>query len=526
MNDRPVAIARELIRTYGLQLLEDPERLGQLLEDRCPDGRHEIFVLCFALRELSRGGGLPSADEFSSDQERAMDRLRDNLGFTRSAAVWAVYAIDEILDSAKAWDAPPDGPVEARSGFLRKIDGALAKRPRTSGMRRKTLRNGLLLLGIIALFLWLFVRITESRYPMSDEHRVLFLAHMSGADAASGHVRLKAAQLAADQINGQGGVKGRMLRISGRDIPEDPADAAASFAGLVRDNRVNAVISAAGSEVNMALAEAADELEIPLIITESSLSGVTMAAGDRPRLYSFRMNYDNLYMGRLGAYFISRGLGRRKVAVISNADDHDSMEIRDSFADFSGEFGLEITCEVHYTRRGALDLASASEVISSGAEAVFISNRAPDVAAVIIMLRRSGYGGTIVGTAYSDSLPAASGPSIDDSWWIVPASPDDTQLLSFQTSYRDKYNESISGEDFAGTLLSYDSVRWIADALFRAQGFQGEALRHALLSTRNLPLSHATLSIDPRNHSPWNKAASVVYCSDGQGKFQKRFRPR
>jgi branched-chain amino acid transport system substrate-binding protein len=528
LNDNVVERACELIKTFGIPLLDDPERLGQLLEDMCPDCRSEIFVLCFALRELSRNGGLPTAGEFSAEQERIVERFQDKLGFVRSSAVWATYAIGEILKSGQAvHEAPPNGgQLEARRGFLRKIDGALAKSPRASQARRKTLRNGLLLLGIIALFLWLFFRITESRYPMSGEHRVLFLAHMSGADAAFGQVRLKAAQMAIDQINSRGGVKGRTMHILGRDIPEDPSQAESAVASMIRDGRINAVISACGNEVNLAIAEIADELEVPLLITESSLLEVTMASGDRPRLYTFRTNCDNTYWGRLGAYFMAQGLNRKKAAVISNAGDYDSMEIRDSFVESCGDFGISVLCEVRYTRRGGIDLASATEIVSSEADAVFISNRVPDAAPVISMLRRSGYAGTILGMAYDDSFREEAGILTDNSWWIVPAYPGDAKLLSFQASYRDKYNETIAGDDFAGALLAYDSVQWIADALYRAPGFQGEALRHALLSTRDLALSHATLSIDPRTHSPWNKEVSVVYCSGGAGRFQKRFVPR
>ncbi len=98
--------------------------------------------------------------------------------------------------------------------------------------------------------------------------------------------------------------------------------------------------------------------------------------------------------------------------------------------------------------------------------------------------------------------------------------------MSFQTSYRDKYNETVGERDFAGTILAYDSVRWMADVLYRAPGYQGEALRHAFLSTRNLGLSHATLSIDPRTHGPWNKAVSLLYSTGGRTRFQRRFRPQ
>jgi branched-chain amino acid transport system substrate-binding protein len=153
-------------------------------------------------------------------------------------------------------------------------------------------------------------------------------------------------------------------------------------------------------------------------------------------------------------------------------------------------------------------------------------NVTAEIAHVTSALRGFGYEGVMVGMNFSESLDAAGESGLDDSWWVVPASPDDPQLQSFQSSYRDKYNENISGDDFLGTLFAYDSVKWVADALFRAPGFQGEALRHAFMSTRNLALSHATITIDPRTHGPWNKAAALLYRSGGAVRFQKRFWPQ
>ncbi|MDR0651731.1 MAG: hypothetical protein LBG12_00345, partial [Synergistaceae bacterium] len=89
MDSRLVGIARELIRIYGGSLLEDPDRLGQLLEDRCGDARREIFLLSFALRAVFRDGVIPSADDFASRTEKTEAMLRDKLGFSKSDASWA-----------------------------------------------------------------------------------------------------------------------------------------------------------------------------------------------------------------------------------------------------------------------------------------------------------------------------------------------------------------------------------------------------------------------------------------------------
>ena len=67
---------------------------------------------------------------------------------------------------------------------------------------------------------------------------------------------------------------------------------------------------------------------------------------------------------------------------------------------------------------------------------------------------------------------------------------------------------------------------WIAAAFQSTPGFRGEAIRHTLLATRNLALTHATLTIDPRTHMPLNKAFAIIYCEEDKGIFQRRFTMR
>ena len=524
MDDRLVGVALELIKIYGYSLLEDPDRLAQLLEDRCVDSRMEIFMISFALRELLKDGTLSDPDAFASGSEKIEARLRENLGFSKTSAQWVTGAIYELM-SAEVEPEEADSRIEAHRGFLHNVDYRIASRPRTMRVRKKALRNGLLLLGIIALFLGLFVRITGSRYMVSEDHGILFLAHLSGPDAAYGHVRLKAAQLAADQINAVGGVRGQAIRIRAHDIPGSPEESANAVGELMRDRSNIVAVSVCSDEVNSAISAVADLREMPLIVTESSGMEVTMTTLDRPKLYPYRMNYDNLYKGYIAAYFLTQGLKRTRPALIREAYDNDSYEMSEGFIGALGIFGGVVASESVCTRTGGVDRASVESILASEADSVVLLNGSTNIGIAMNSLRRFGYDGVVVGMAFDEALDAAGGASLEDTWWIVPAHPDDPQLQSFQSAYRDKYNESIYANDFAGTLFAYDAIYWVRDALSRAAGFQGEAMRHAFMSTRNLALAHATLTIDPRTHGPWNKASALLYRSDDAAKFQRRFRP-
>ncbi|GHV52794.1 branched-chain amino acid ABC transporter substrate-binding protein [Synergistales bacterium] len=527
MRDKLAAAARELVQTYGVSLLDDPERLGQLLEGECgSEYRREIFILSFALREiLKKEGGVPSDAELENCMDGTVSRLHDNLGFSRDDALWAAGAILEIL-SGGSDDGRRDqrDQIEARRGFLEDMErvNEMPKHPRTASQRKKAFRNGFLLTGITILFFLLFVRITDSYITLTDEHRILFLGHLSGQGAAAWHVSLKGSQLAADQINALGGVKSRPIHLYAHDISRNPDTAAESLSELLRSGGVTAIISACGGEVNAAMAKVADTRETPLIVTKSGLIAATMEAQDRPWLYSFRISCDNNYLGEAIAYFLSQGLKIGRGVSLIRDIRKSAAETAASFEEAFRQSGGDLLYSAASGAQDGIRASDASEMISRRSEAVIMIDVSGGSAARSGgLLRELGYKGYIIEALGEDNTGEGDGK-----WRITSASPDDPQLQSFKTSYLDKYNEQIPEDDFVGAVLAYDAVIWLADAIYRAPGFQGEALRHALLSTRNLALTHATLTIDPRTHSPWNKALALAYRKGGAWKFQKRFRPK
>ena len=52
MSENIRDVLSDLIDSYGINILEDPDRLSQFLEDRCAREAEEAFHLTFALRYL------------------------------------------------------------------------------------------------------------------------------------------------------------------------------------------------------------------------------------------------------------------------------------------------------------------------------------------------------------------------------------------------------------------------------------------------------------------------------------------
>src|SRR5437868_10648545 len=85
------------------------------------------------------------------------------------------------------------------------------------------------------------------------------------AQAIAGASIPQAAQLAADEINANGGVDGRKIEIIGYDNHSSSADSVRAFQRAVNEDKVNAVIASYISEVVLALEPWAARLKTPFI---------------------------------------------------------------------------------------------------------------------------------------------------------------------------------------------------------------------------------------------------------------------
>jgi branched-chain amino acid transport system substrate-binding protein len=85
------------------------------------------------------------------------------------------------------------------------------------------------------------------------------------AQAIAGASIPQAAQLAADEINANGGVDGRKIEIVGYDNHSSSADSVRAFQRAVNEDKVNAVIASYISEVVLALEPWASRLKTPFV---------------------------------------------------------------------------------------------------------------------------------------------------------------------------------------------------------------------------------------------------------------------
>lgn len=522
MEDAVLQTLKELVGKYGLVVLRDPDRLAQFLEDMSPSTKECNFHITFALRYLLKTGWRPEFRNTGKNSARYAEEFKANLGFSHARAA----EIIEIIIKAAAFGKTPEihgkpgSRFEARRGSLRKISGGIHNAPRTMWIRKKTLYNGLVLVAVLFALATLFMQVGTQRNPVGNEYRIAYFAPMTGNYIQESLAAMRAAQLAVEVTNRQGGVRGYKLKIVGYDTPVSPKAAAEYVRGVLKDRSILMMLSPMDEDVIAALASIADEQQVPLIASTEEIEASTLRGG-RFSLYSFHTA--NSVEDRIDIimHFVSVEMSAKKIALCYNSGDANVKNTARYAADSARQAGMEVIYKISVFYN-SVESGAFAKLAESGVDALILLGREKSAGRVLSLARDAGFTGSIITEARMGSDESYNEAEKFGSWLISEMSEADPQVRSVMKEYRTLYNERCPSGDLTKAVLAYDSVRWIAQALYQAQGIRGEAVRHALLTTRNFPMTHATFSIDPRTHGPLNKAMALSYCSNGNIIFRKR----
>lgn len=110
--------------------------------------------------------------------------------------------------------------------------------------------------------------------PSGDPIRIGFLGELSGNFAVWGVQTRDGMQMAVDDLNAEGGVLGRPLELVERDTGGTPEEGVAGLEGMVEQDGVVAAGGITSSDVALATARTAEELEVPLFTVKAGASRI------------------------------------------------------------------------------------------------------------------------------------------------------------------------------------------------------------------------------------------------------------
>jgi branched-chain amino acid transport system substrate-binding protein len=297
----------------------------------------------------------------------------------------------------------------------------------------------------------------------SEPIRIGFLAGLSGRHYDMGVSCRNGAQLAVDDVNASGGVRGRPLELLIRDDAQDPETARRAVRELI-DAGVVAIVGPCTSAMAEATLPIADEKHVLMVAPTVS----SRAFLDRDDWLILADAAGTSSADALAAHVARRWPGQRVAALVDLSNRVYSEPWRDAFfARLEGAGGRR-GAEVTFTSGEVSSFGDLARRALSGAPgAVLIIANALDTAMLAQQLRRHDAEVQILATGWSftDDLPQHGGSAVEGALFVHKGDPASAAPLAVR--FRDLFTKRHGRPPSFAAIEAYDSVRIVAGALER-----------------------------------------------------------
>jgi branched-chain amino acid transport system substrate-binding protein len=356
----------------------------------------------------------------------------------------------------------------------------------------------------------------SSAAPAGDRILLGHVGSLTGQSATFGLSSDKGIQLAIEELNAKGGVKGKLLALKTYDDEGKPDQAAYVASRLVKQDKVTVLLGEVASTRSLAMAPIADSEGVPMI-TPSSTNPTVTKQGDKVRPYVFRVCFIDPFQGTVMAKFVRGELKLSRVAVLRDVGNDYSVGLADFFLAKFKELGGTIVTDQSY-REGDPDFkAQLTAIKARNPEAIYVPGYYNDVALIARQARELGMAQPLLGGDGWDSekLYEIGGKALQGSYFSNHYSPEDPapRIQEFVKRYKEKFGsvpDSLAAQ-------AYDAAKIAGDAIGRANDFSGAAIRDAIAATRDYPGVTGVITIDADHNAV--KPAVVLRIEGNSAKY-------
>ncbi len=341
---------------------------------------------------------------------------------------------------------------------------------------------------------------------------------LTGDTATFGQTTHEGIELAVEQINASGGVKGRPLKLFTEDDEGKPDQAALVAEKLITQDRVRVLIGEVASSDSLAVAPIAQRYGVPMISPSSTNPKVTQQ-GD----YIFRVCFIDSFQGQVAAKFARDTLKCRRAAVLRDERSDYSLGLADVFSRDFKALGGTIVADKAYMGGDVDFKAQLAAIRAAHPDVVYVPGYYGEVGLIARQARALGITVPLLGGDgwESEELFKIGGAALEGCYFTNHCAPDspDPVVRRFVATYEARWHH----EPGALAMLGYDAVRVAADALKRAPNLDGNSIREALAATRDFPGVTGRISMDADRNAI--KSAVILEIKGGRAVYKETVNP-
>jgi branched-chain amino acid transport system substrate-binding protein len=331
--------------------------------------------------------------------------------------------------------------------------------------------------------------------PKSDSVVVGAYLSLTGVDSTFGTDTRDGIDLALEQANAAGGVKGRKLEVVYEDDKSSPQEVATKVHQLVDRDGAVALLGEVASSRSMIGGLVANTNKVPMVTPSSTAVEVT-----KDRAYVFRTCFTNTQQGDAAARYAHDDLKKTTASILYVAQDNYSSGLAQTFRDSFTRLGGRILLEKGYQKGETNFTTYLSELKGSNAEIVFVPVYYNDMVQVARQGKPLGLTGPMFlgGDAWdSADLVEGAGAELEGAHFIDHYAPDVPwpNSRAFVTAFRARFGHDPGSIAAQG----YDAARLLFDAIGRARTVSRGAIKDALASTKDFAGATGTITIDAQH---------------------------
>jgi len=331
----------------------------------------------------------------------------------------------------------------------------------------------------------------------AKEWKVGAYLSLSGQDTQFGIDTKEGIELAVEEINAAGGVKGKPIKVVFVDDKSKPEETTNVVTQLVERDKVMAIIGEVASSRSKLGGIIANKKKIPMITPSSTHPDITKIGP-----FVFRVCFTDDVQGRAGAEFVVKTLGKKNLGLLFASDDLYSSGLAKEFKDAAQKLGATIVVEKSFLKTETNFTTYITEIKDKNPEIIY----APIYYNAMVPIARQAKAAGVAGSMFvggdgwdAEELVRDAGDEIDGAYFTNHYAPDVPWPNS--KAFVEKYKAKFKRDPSSVAAQGYDSAKLLAEAIGRSAADTPDAIREAIGATKNFQGATGTITINAERNA-------------------------
>jgi len=311
--------------------------------------------------------------------------------------------------------------------------------------------------------------------------KVGVLLPLTGAQAKFGEIEKRSYEMAVEEINSKGGVRGSKIQLYFEDDTGKPDVGRSGVEKLISRDKVPVITGGYSSSVTAAATPVAQQFKVPFVISTGSADDITEKGYD----YIFRVNPPaSEYPNAVNSFLKEVAKDVKTVALLYENSSFGQSSSK-SFEKDAAAAGLKIIVKEGY-QAGAIDFKPVlTKVKAANPDMIYMVSYVMDAS---LLMRQSkelrinpkmfvGGGAGFTLPEFAKSAGDASEGVFSATLWV------ETLPFPGAKEYFNKFKKKFGSETEYHGAEAYAAMQVVADALKRAKTFTPKDIRTALAAT-------------------------------------------